>query len=67
MKTEHELLSDYLNEFVVIDGLNQHRDGLTFKQWKWEQAKKKINTENFLHHNDTDIFGNCFSDADPGL
>lgn len=23
----------YLSEFVIIDGLNQHRDGLTFKEW----------------------------------
>ena len=28
---------------------------------------REIAEENFLRHNDTDCFGNCFSDADPGL
>lgn len=30
----HKLYTkDYQNEFVIIDGLNQHPDGLTFKEW----------------------------------
>jgi hypothetical protein len=28
----------YYNEFVVIDGLNQHKDGLNFEQWLTKSA-----------------------------
>ena len=31
---EQILFSEYLDEFEVIDGLNQHKDGLTFKEWR---------------------------------
>ena len=27
----------------------------------------KMNEDVFFNYNDTDCFGNCFSDADPGL
>jgi hypothetical protein len=28
-----QLSDEYEMEFIVIDGLNQHKDGLTFEQW----------------------------------
>ena len=30
---EEILLSDWLDEFEIVDGLNQHKLGLTFKEW----------------------------------
>ena len=34
-RVEEEILfSKYLDEWEVIDGLDQHRDGLTFKEWR---------------------------------
>lgn len=32
----------YFDEFKVIDGLNQHRDGLNFREW----LKKRNGTKN---------------------
>lgn len=33
MDTLRTLEKKYFSEFQVIDGLNQHRDGLTFEVW----------------------------------
>lgn len=33
-RLEFLLSREYLSEFEVIDRLNQHRNGLTFEQWK---------------------------------
>ena len=27
------LYKEYLSEFKIIDGLNQHKDGLNFQEW----------------------------------
>jgi len=41
-KLENEILRrDYYSEFEVIDGLNQHKDGLNFKQWRKKIALRK--------------------------
>ena len=32
-KADKILLDIYYGEFVVIDGLNQHEEGLSFEEW----------------------------------
>ena len=34
----------YFAEFQVIDGINQHKDGLTFEQWR-EQVETELKDE----------------------
>lgn len=44
--------------------------GLCFEckeKFEKERRKRELEQEQFDTHNDTDGFGNCFSDADPGL